>query len=113
MINRISFGIKGDYDEMSFNREQDSPICRLEFHRQGEMAITRFKFNDFRKAIGVLNGGAHWIENIKEYTDCGFSSLKWQPDTCYCSRCGHGFSVIDNCTEEFDFCPHCGAEMDG
>lgn len=67
----------------------------------------------FRKAIGVLNGGAHWIEDIKEYTDCGFSSLKWQPDTCYCSRCGHGFSVIDNCTEEFDFCPHCGAEMDG
>lgn len=113
MIDMISFGVKGDYDSLTFRREPDSPICRLELFRQGEMAITRFKFNDFVKAVGVLGGGAHWIEDIKEYVDAGYSSMEWRPDTCFCSRCGHGFSVIDNCTEEFDFCPHCGAGMDG
>lgn len=113
MINKIFFEVKGDYDELSFDRAPDSPICRLEFHKRGEIAITRFPFNDFRKAINVLNGGAHWVEDIKEYASLGYSSMEWKPDTCFCSRCGHGFSVIDNCTEEFDFCPHCGAEMDG
>ena len=28
-----------------------------------------------------------------------------------CSACNHAFNILDNCTEEFDYCPHCGADM--
>jgi hypothetical protein len=30
-----------------------------------------------------------------------------------CSECHHVWNVIDNCTEEFKYCPNCGARMDG
>ena len=30
-----------------------------------------------------------------------------------CSCCGNVFSVIDNETERFNFCPNCGAKMEG
>lgn len=113
MITRVEFTVKGDYDEITFRRNEGSSGCELNFHRQNGMAIARFKFDDMRKAVNILNGGARWIESCKEYADAGFDSMKWRPDSCFCSRCGHGFSVIDNCTEEFDFCPKCGAEMDG
>lgn len=34
-------------------------------------------------------------------------------DDIACSECLTLFSVIDNCTEGFDFCPACGADMRG
>ena len=34
-------------------------------------------------------------------------------DNIVCSVCGGMWNVLDNCTETFDFCPHCGAKMDG
>lgn len=34
-------------------------------------------------------------------------------DHIVCSRCKRVWSVLDNCTETFDFCPGCGAKMDG
>lgn len=113
MINRISFTVKGDYDELTFRRSEDSPNCEINFHRHSGMSIARFLFADLRKALNVLNSGAKWLETCQEYADHGFDSLDWRPDTCFCSRCGHGFSMIDNCTEEFNFCPNCGAEVDG
>lgn len=33
-------------------------------------------------------------------------------DHIVCSACEECFSVLDNCTERFDYCPHCGAIMD-
>lgn len=32
-------------------------------------------------------------------------------DTIVCSVCGQAWNIIDNCTETFDHCPGCGAEM--
>lgn len=34
-------------------------------------------------------------------------------DDIACSECLALFSVIDNCTETFNFCPACGADMRG
>jgi len=35
-------------------------------------------------------------------------------ESIYCSCCGKGFNVCDNQdTDEFEYCPHCGAKMDG
>lgn len=30
-----------------------------------------------------------------------------------CSECKHVWDIMDNATETFDYCPHCGAKMDG
>ena len=34
-------------------------------------------------------------------------------DRITCSCCKEYFNLIDNCTEAFNYCPHCGAKMDG
>lgn len=37
-----------------------------------------------------------------------------QIDDCIiCSECKNSWNVIDNCTETFNYCPICGAKMDG
>ena len=42
---------------------------------------------------------------------------RWVEDTVYdmiaCTECGHAWNIIDNCTETFNYCPNCGAKMDG
>ena len=42
---------------------------------------------------------------------------RWVEDTAYCNiactECGHMWNIIDNCTETFNYCPNCGAKMDG
>ena len=38
--------------------------------------------------------------------------LRPYEDEIVCTVCGASFNVIDNCTETFDYCPHCGAKMD-
>ena len=48
-----------------------------------------------------------WIE----YPDCLQYEGAYSDDHIVCSNCHHVFSALDNCTEEFDFCPHCGADM--
>ena len=34
-------------------------------------------------------------------------------DGIVCSECGRAWNIIDNCTETFNYCPNCGAKMDG
>lgn len=50
-----------------------------------------------------------WIE----YPDCLEYEDAYSDDHIVCSVCGHVYNICDNCTEEFDFCPHCGADMRG
>lgn len=50
-----------------------------------------------------------WVE----YPDCLRYEGAYADDQISCSACHHTFNIMDNCTEEFDFCPHCGADMRG
>lgn len=55
----------------------------------------------YYKAVNEKGGGVN--DNTPYFTD----------DVIVCSECLAMFSVLDNCTEDFDFCPHCGADMRG
>lgn len=50
---------------------------------------------------------AEWIE----YPECLVYDGAYFDSHIVCSACKHVFSIMDNCTEEFDYCPHCGAKM--
>lgn len=34
-------------------------------------------------------------------------------DKIICDVCGHEWNIFDNDTETFNYCPNCGAKMDG
>lgn len=62
----------------------------------------------------------HWIENAQEYYEMinekggGVDeNTPYFTDDIACSECLAKFSVIDNETERFDFCPNCGCSMKG
>jgi hypothetical protein len=50
---------------------------------------------------------AEWVE----YPECLAYDGAYSDSHIVCSACNHVFSTMDNCTEEFDYCPHCGAKM--
>ena len=58
----------------------------------------------FNKQIAEV---AEWIE----YPECLAYDGAYSDSHIVCSACKHVFSTMDNCTEEFDYCPHCGAKM--
>ena len=51
----------------------------------------------------------HWIE----YPEALAYDNVFDDSFIVCSVCKHAFNMIDNCTEEFDYCPCCGSRMDG
>lgn len=60
-----------------------------------------------------------WIEDAETYYKAinakGGGVCNTTPyfvDAVACSECLTMFSVIDNCTEMFEFCPNCGAKME-
>ena len=62
----------------------------------------------------------HWIETAQEYYEMinekggGVDeNTPYFTDDIACSECLAKFSVIDNETERFDFCPNCGCAMKG
>ena len=62
----------------------------------------------------------HWIENAQEYYEMinekggGVDeNTPYFTDDIACSECLAKFSVIDNGTERFDFCPNCGSYNGG
>ena len=77
-------------------------------------------FDEEIRAIhdGMPQRTGHWIETAEEYykavNEYGGGVNEDTPyfvDDIACSECLSMFSVIDNETERFDCCPHCGANM--
>lgn len=61
-----------------------------------------------RQTLAILKEqDAEWIE----YPECLAYDGAYSDSHIVCSACKHVFSTMDNCTEEFDYCPHCGAKM--
>lgn len=50
---------------------------------------------------------ARWIE----YPECLGYDGAYSDDHIVCSNCHSVWSIMDNDTDGFDFCPHCGAQI--
>ena len=57
--------------------------------------------------VNVAHG--QWIE----YPECLGYDGAYSDDHIVCSNCKSVWSVLDNDTERFDYCPTCGAKMAG
>lgn len=93
-------------------RREDAIDIVDELFALGDCYCDRFS------VVGALRGipsaepertKGEWIE----YPDCLQYDGAYADDQIVCSVCHHVFSILDNCTEEFDFCPYCGADMRG
>ena len=88
--------------------------------------IIHYAFLDFDDYAKECYGkGVSPVEEVEDYVAdavirAGYrkqSEGEWiqQPipyeDEIVCTVCGANFNVIDNCTEKFNYCPNCGAEM--
>ena len=51
---------------------------------------------------------ARWIE----FPECLKFEGAYSKDHIACGACHHVWSIMDNDTDTFDYCPHCGAKMD-
>ena len=47
------------------------------------------------------------------YPECLGYENAYCDEHIVCSECKEVWNIIDNCAETFDYCPHCGAKMDG
>lgn len=64
---------------------------------------------DAIERIGALSCEGYREQKVGEWKQ----QLRPYEDEIVCSSCGASFNVIDNCTETFNFCPNCGAWMEG
>ena len=51
---------------------------------------------------------AEWIG----YPECLAYDGAYSDSHIVCSACKYVFNIMDDCTEEFHYCPHCGAKME-
>lgn len=65
---------------------------------------------DIREGLGIQTRHyGVWVE----YPECLRYGGAISKDHIACSICGHVWSILDNDTETFEYCPNCGACMVG
>ena len=79
-------------------------VCAPSVKIQAEHSIDDLPAVD---AAPVVHG--RWIE----YPLCLGYAGTYSEDHIVCSNCKSVWNIIENDTECFDYCPHCGAKMDG
>lgn len=79
------------------------------------LAYTLLQSDYLKKTIDAIPAAdvapvvhAHWVE----YPECLKYPNAYNDDHIVCSACKECFSVLDNDTERFNYCPNCGAKMD-
>lgn len=93
-------------------------------HGTDNKDIKDYLFGGLRKELWALSSAepktGEWIEDaetfykaVNEYDGGVDENTPYFTDDIACSKCLAKFSVIDNETERFDFCPNCGADMRG
>lgn len=92
------------------NYKHDTPVLIEAADRIEELderiAIMQESMEELEQREPVRHG--HWIE----YPRCLAYDGAFSDDHIVCSVCESVWNVLDNCTERFDCCPHCGAKMD-
>ena len=89
-------------DVINLLKEQDKTIKEL----QNAYGYLQKQFFESQGKL-LKEQEAEWIE----YPECLAYDGAYSDSHIVCSACKHVFSIMDNCTEEFDYCPHCGAKM--
>lgn len=89
--------------------DREKVIKELEVFNKNRICLPHLiPWDEITDAIALLKEQeAEWIE----YPECLAYDGAYSDSHIVCSACKHVFDNMDNCTEEFDYCPHCGAKM--
>lgn len=72
-----------------------------------ERDMDKLQFVYIGDCVPVVHG--RWIS----YPECLAFEGAYHDEHIVCSACHSVWNIIDNDTERFDYCPNCGAKMDG
>ena len=86
-------------------------VDKEQIYTNGAELIPVFRVKQWAEHIGdvkpVVRG--EWVG----YPECMKYPNAYADHHVVCSACEECFSVLDNDTERFNFCPHCGSDMRG
>lgn len=88
-----------DTDKISYH------FLRVVGHSEPEMFATEFEINAIPTADVAEVKHGEWIKDAEDFTD-GNSTHK-------CSCCGGFIDYYNGGADEYNYCPNCGAKMDG
>lgn len=54
MINKVSFTVKDDYNEITLRRDEGSSQVQMQLHYYNGCKFATFNFEDFKKAVEIL-----------------------------------------------------------
>ena len=81
---------------------------RCPYNKEGQQCFQNMRHDVLEILKQQRQTPGRWVE----FPACLQYEGAYSEDHVACSVCGHVFCTLDNCFEEFLYCPHCGARMD-